>query len=765
MILNQIHRDVKTVGVSQSTKMQLSASEEVQDHIIKLLTENGYKRPIPSLVREVFCNGLDGSVANNTPDNPVLVRLYRNELANWIFEVRDEGIGMSKEDFYKYCMNIGESTKRSSNNMIGAMGAGFKSPLAYCQGFETITRKDGIENKFYIYKGASRPEVTEISSTPTTDINGVTVRIPVDRWDVVYFKEAIKEQLAYFPTAVIHIEDENFDYLNAKVFQHELFEWSEIYPHYEMHISFAGVNYPLDWTALEIPRINLPIAVKIGLHENVCPIFNRESLIYTTETKQLLMSKITNIADYFVNRFNEENQELITAKQAYEFHHKLPKKVELAGQEFIIDDLVPRTSPDVEIVTPTVKNVKLLSISEISNLYDNYLLFNYKVVSGIENDRFNAKYGIFNKQVLNWINQDKMVIYLDEPLKNDKREYLKSLKKQIAFVQKGKMELGFYSAKRKHFNSKYSFVAMLNLINHPKNQWRTRIEDYLHLSKHYEDKIISLSSIKITDEWKQLQKKKREAKKVNGGIKRAAGEITFKFATRLEKYSSTRNCKFEPKVFAMEKMHQRKELLIYGLEEDRYKLDNLYVLTSRSPERISIAIVGQRDYETLKKLKIHNLMTIQEFESGFNKPIARFVTAFKANNFLKAHPVLKENSDFIVDNISKDLGKAIERLTEYVNKYSIRDNELLSSLTEFCDKHKYYDTEMYLLLQELELQAPKLDFLKFLAYKSWHYSGSLPKECKDFVQEVLKSRKFRMDWQHYNLPEKKEANADSTEEN
>lgn len=122
MIIGQIQRNVEKEGIENSTKMQISASEEVQDHIIRLLTENGYKRPIPSLIREIFCNGYDGNIAANKPNEPVFVSLYKNETGSYVFEVSDKGIGMNEEEFYKYCMNIGESSKRNSNTMIGAMG-------------------------------------------------------------------------------------------------------------------------------------------------------------------------------------------------------------------------------------------------------------------------------------------------------------------------------------------------------------------------------------------------------------------------------------------------------------------------------------------------------------------------------------------------------------------------------------------------------------------------------------------------------------------
>lgn len=762
MILNQVQRDVKTTGMQNSSRMQLSASEEVQDHIIKLLTENGYKRPIPSLIRELFCNGLDGSTANNTPDNPVLVSLYRDETGNWIFEVRDEGIGMSEADFYKYCMNIGESTKRSSNNMIGAMGAGFKSPLAYCEGFETITRKAGIENKFYIYKGTSRPEVTKIWEKETTDVSGVTVRVPVDRWDVSQFKEAIKEQLAYFPTAVIQIEGDSFDYLKSKVFRHELFEWSEMYPHNEMHISFAGVNYPLDWTALGISKIDIPIAVKIGLNENVCPIFNRESLIYTSETKKLLLSRINQIADYFVAKFNEANTELSTAKEIYDFVRSWKKYVTIAEHEFEINDIVAHRTEGNDLVLPKLKDINYLSSKQIADLCTD-VLDEYLGTATITQGRFTTKEA-HKKDILDELHKNRFakIIVVDTELRGQLKEYLKDTYKSVLFVRKYRTrKLGKYSLTSRNLRDtsyKNTYVSMLSLYERPKQDWRAVITDYQSIVSYYENQMLPLSSIEIPEDWKLSKKKQREyrtkVRQSEGKQVRLKGQINFKFAERLEKWSADFSCKFVPQLLELQDFHKNKFLTVYGNENQRQILDQLYVINKGSYEKIKIAMLAQRDYEKLSTVNIHNLMTIEKFTSEKNKIIARYVTAYKADQVFRKYPILRDNIDYIETYISSDLGKLLQDINQYRAKYSNADNDLMKTLIQFCDTNKYYDYEIYPLIQEFEKQAPKLDFLQFLRKAGWSSSSIQPgKDVVYFIQETLRNRKFRMDWKHYVKPE------------
>lgn len=121
MILNAQQSDVSTEGVGETVKMKLSLGDGNESHIIRVLTEN-YKYPVKSLVREQFCNHWDSHVQAGFPEKPIPVKLYRQSSGNYMFETSDEGLGLSEEEFYKYYMAIGESTKRKSNNLIGGFG-------------------------------------------------------------------------------------------------------------------------------------------------------------------------------------------------------------------------------------------------------------------------------------------------------------------------------------------------------------------------------------------------------------------------------------------------------------------------------------------------------------------------------------------------------------------------------------------------------------------------------------------------------------------
>lgn len=91
------------------------------DYVVTLLSSNLYSDPENSFIREIVSNAWDSQVEANNTDTPIFISI---ELIGNKFDIsiRDFGTGLSPERFEEIYCNIGSSTKRDSNEYIGAFG-------------------------------------------------------------------------------------------------------------------------------------------------------------------------------------------------------------------------------------------------------------------------------------------------------------------------------------------------------------------------------------------------------------------------------------------------------------------------------------------------------------------------------------------------------------------------------------------------------------------------------------------------------------------
>ena len=127
----QIGSTVESYGVIEN---QVGIDARNIDFLATLLTSNLYSNPLHSFLRETIANAWDSHVEANNTDTPVILLIeetdkeegsYLNSYTSqfsYRLSIRDFGTGLSKERFENIYKNIGSSTKRESNDYIGAFG-------------------------------------------------------------------------------------------------------------------------------------------------------------------------------------------------------------------------------------------------------------------------------------------------------------------------------------------------------------------------------------------------------------------------------------------------------------------------------------------------------------------------------------------------------------------------------------------------------------------------------------------------------------------
>ena len=184
--------DVRSKGVAQANQFNIAQTSKM----FKILSDSLYSDKIMAAIRELSTNAYDSHIASNNP-HPFLVHLPNQADPN--FMVRDYGTGLSQEDMENLYTTYGASNKNTSNDFVGCLGLGSKSPFAYTKSFTTSSYYNG---KKYSYVAAidesGVPTLSLFSITPTSEPNGLEISFAVKQHDFSEFTNKAKRIYHYF---------------------------------------------------------------------------------------------------------------------------------------------------------------------------------------------------------------------------------------------------------------------------------------------------------------------------------------------------------------------------------------------------------------------------------------------------------------------------------------------------------------------------------------------------------------------------------------
>lgn len=177
-----------------------------------ILSSGLYANKIRAIVRELSCNAVDSHVAAGKSDTPFDVHLP-NQLEPW-FAIRDYGTGLSHEQVTSIYTTYFESTKTNSNDFIGALGLGSKSPFSYTDNFTVTAIKDGVKGIYSAFiNEAGVPSIAKMMDEETADPAGVEVKFSVnDRYDFSKFSDEARHVYRYFKLRPVVSGSSNFEF-------------------------------------------------------------------------------------------------------------------------------------------------------------------------------------------------------------------------------------------------------------------------------------------------------------------------------------------------------------------------------------------------------------------------------------------------------------------------------------------------------------------------------------------------------------------------
>ena len=290
MIIDSTGSNKITIGETKEYKTSIDI--ENLDFIATLLSSNLYSNPEDSFIREIVSNGWDSHVEAGTTNTPLVVRFKYDGNYSYNITIRDYGTGLSKEKFENLFCKIGSSTKRESNAYLGAFGLGHLSPLAVSKVCYITSYYNGIARLYIMTKDGNSITTNLMSETPTSEKNGLEITVK-NILHTFRYKEAFKN-LAFFPN--VYIDGTFSEYNNIKVKRYKYFTATT--EEFSNKLLLGNVLYPLDRSIIPAElREFYDSIVKSGVVFNfnigelqVTP--NRESIIYNTQTNNLIIQRI-----------------------------------------------------------------------------------------------------------------------------------------------------------------------------------------------------------------------------------------------------------------------------------------------------------------------------------------------------------------------------------------------------------------------------------------------------------------------------------------
>ena len=186
MKLDTTPQDVTVSGNFETSAFGMEASA----HAFDIIADKIYTRKERAVIREISCNAHDAHIEAGNPE-PFDVHLPTQ--LEPFFCVRDYGVGLSDDDVRFIFCNTFKSTKQNTNDQIGCLGLGSKSPFCLTDSFTVKSWHGGMCRTYSCYRDEQRkPNVALLTEVESDEPNGLEVSFSIeDKW-YEFEQEAVK---------------------------------------------------------------------------------------------------------------------------------------------------------------------------------------------------------------------------------------------------------------------------------------------------------------------------------------------------------------------------------------------------------------------------------------------------------------------------------------------------------------------------------------------------------------------------------------------
>lgn len=303
-----------TVEIDRNDTLErVSYSIKATGLSFQILSSGLYKDKIKAIIRELSCNAFDAHVAAGNANTPFDVHLPT--MLEPHFSIRDYGTGLSKIDCQTILPRFFESTKTDSNDFIGVMGLGSKSPFCYVDSYTITSYFNGrkyVFNSLLAEDGA--PDLELMDEQDTTEPNGLEISLPSKQNDLSVWKDRAELVYQWFDVkpnmtgAPINIRKQEY-LVEGTGWKLRQFNNHNHYNRYGNEqsseataIALMGkIAYPLSFDALkghlddlQLSLLRFPLEIRFDIGELEFAA-SREELSYKPDTVAAIRKRINNV--------------------------------------------------------------------------------------------------------------------------------------------------------------------------------------------------------------------------------------------------------------------------------------------------------------------------------------------------------------------------------------------------------------------------------------------------------------------------------------
>lgn len=315
MIINSTPDNKATLGgVASVSEFRIRNSAKA----FGILSSGLYANKIRAIIRELGCNAVDSHVAAGKADVPFDLHLP-TQLRPY-FSIRDYGTGLAHSDVTNIYTTYFESTKTESNDFIGALGLGSKSPFSYTDNFTVVAIKNGIKGIYSAFiNDDGVPAVALMGQDTTDEPDGVEVKFAVTEHDDFYkFAREASSVFTYFPVKPnftgAEVDIQEVEYKETDIVPG--IRQREIHSYNNPNRAIMGnIAYPID-----IPTKQNNLGELTFIDDNGLDIYfaigeiefqaSREGLQYTEATLDAIRAKYQAVADVLYDKLAKEADEI-----------------------------------------------------------------------------------------------------------------------------------------------------------------------------------------------------------------------------------------------------------------------------------------------------------------------------------------------------------------------------------------------------------------------------------------------------------------------